>query len=160
MNQMQPKAIPPSELEPTSPSKLKPLLQSWLKNRQSLIIQFNTLCQLRPFQLCKDHQLLDESIIGFCQTLIDYIAMGQFQIFEKLLMIIEQNGLATTETTQLFHRLKETTLKALEFSDQYTDPFEIEKLENDLCTIGEILATRFDLEDDVIGLVPSNTIKD
>lgn len=136
---------------------LKHDLQSWLQQRKTLIIQFNTLCQLRPFQLCKDPNSLDANIITFCQILIDYIAMGQFQVFEQLLTSIEKKPCNQQAAQELYNRLKQTSLQALTFSDQYTEPFDIKELENDLCTIGELLATRFDLEDDLIGLLPRHS---
>ena len=131
---------------------LKDSLKRWLKLRQELIIQFNTLCQLRPFLSGKDTSYLEGSLITFCQLLLDYMSMGHFQMFEKLLANIENTTTTADIQKAKFEALKDTTLSALTFSDNYSSKFKIERLERDLSQLGEELALRFDLEDDLINL--------
>lgn len=136
--------------------ELKDSLKRWLKLRQELIIQFNTLCQLRPFLNSKDTSYLEGSLITFCQLLLDYVSMGHFQMFEKLLANIESASVAAPEIrASHFEALKTTTLNALAFSDSYSTKFKADTLEKDLSQLGEELALRFDLEDDLIRLYPT-----
>lgn len=135
-------------------AELKYSLKQWLKLRQELIIQFNTLCQLRPFLNSKDTYYLEGALISFCQLLLDYMSMGHFQMFEKLLANIENTSTIREFQASHFEALKTTTLNALNFSDSYSTHFKANTLEKDLSQLGEELALRFDLEDDLIRLYP------
>lgn len=133
-------------------AELKHSLKQWLKLRQELIIQFNTLCQLRPFLNSKDTSYLEGALITFCQLLLDYMSMGHFQMFEQLLANIENASTRREIQAPHFEALKTTTLNALNFSDSYSTHFKADTLERDLSQLGEELALRFDLEDDLIRL--------
>lgn len=134
---------------------IKRLLKHWLVIRQQLIIQFNGLCQLRPFESNRNAATLEDGVLRFCQTLLDYVAMGQFQIFEQVLSHMEQSDATPKIPTDLFTQLKRTALEALAFSDKYAEttllPYMLEK---DLNTIGQQLACRFDLEDALLRYFP------
>lgn len=129
-------------------------LQLWLAQRQELIIHFNTLCRLRPFTPNHGAKSLENDLLTFCQVLIDYVSMGQFEMFALLVKKIEEIPGCKLPPSTLLENLKKTSLVALEFSDKYCNSPNIENLDNDLNYLGEQIASRFDLEDDLVSYYP------
>jgi len=131
-------------------------LKRWLSYRQELIIQFNSLCHYRPFTKNAESSELKTVLITFCQDLIDYISMGQFEIFTLLMKQIEEIPGGNLPSEVLMEELKHTTLAALEFSDKYSTAPNLTTLDADLSYLGEQIACRFDLEDDLVAFYPLN----
>lgn len=127
-------------------------LRSWLNLRQELIVQFNQLCHFRPFTQTQDLPPLEENLWAFCQILLDYVSIGQFDMFEKLIRHIEKNHHAYKLPKTLLQDLRQTALIALDFNDRYTHLFSRKTLDKDLSYLAEHLAYRFDWEDDLIAL--------
>lgn len=134
--------------------ELTQALKLWLSQRQELIIQFNSLCHLRPFAQHNDSASLDNHILTFCQVLIDYVSMGQFEMFALIVKKVESIRGCQLPPTELLESLKQTSLIALEFSDKYASHPELNTLDEDLNYLGEQIASRFDLEDDLVSFYP------
>lgn len=123
------------------------IIEDWLKNRQSLIVSFNQLCMLKPFDTpTADISAIKETLDDFCQHLIDYVCIGQFHLFEK----IARNIPNQSPDRPLLNRLLRMTLQAIHFNDQYTQPQDLSKLENELSILGENIALRLELEDELL----------
>tara|TARA_R110002110_G_scaffold65206_4_gene180025 strand:+ start:109935 stop:110405 length:471 start_codon:yes stop_codon:yes gene_type:complete len=131
-------------------------LKRWLNYRQELIIQFNSLCHYRPFVQNAESAELKAILLTFCQDLIDYVSMGQFEIFALLMKQIEEISGGDLPSEVLIEELKQTTLAALEFSDKYATAPDLRTLDTDLSYLGEKIACRFDLEDDLVAYYPLN----
>jgi regulator of sigma D len=123
------------------------ILEDWLKSRQSLIVSFSQLCMLKPFDTAaSDLPGIKENLDEFCQHLIDYVCIGQFHLFEK----IARNTTKQSPDRPLLNQLLKMTLQAIHFNDLYTQPNNLSKLENELSQLGETIALRLELEDELL----------
>ncbi|VAW57604.1 hypothetical protein MNBD_GAMMA07-2135 [hydrothermal vent metagenome] len=99
----------------------------------------------------------------FCQLLIDYIATGHFELYSRISEGKERRCDIITLANAIYPRIEKTTLLAVEFNDIYDggNKFTTElktELPQKLSTLGEELATRIELEDQLINtlLSPAN----
>lgn len=123
----------------------------WLDSRRRLLVQF--------LQLTSGRSALPSrtAIAEFCNTLVDYVSAGHFEIYEELLQEAERNGPdAEALVKQMFPRITASTDIALAFTDRYADAEDellIERLDADLAALGVALADRFEREDELLALL-------
>lgn len=127
------------------------LLERWLKERQSLIVQY---CALSGIHELAPHNANNRNRLRkFCEQLLDYVSAGHFEVYYELVREAEafQDGSARLAAT-LLPAITTTTGAALDFNDRYADsaPAERSLLAKDLSKLGEVLASRFDYEDQLI----------
>jgi len=105
-----------------------------------------------------DTEILQE----FCQLLIDYIATGHFELYSRISEGKERRNDIITLANAIYPRIEKTTLLAVEFNDTYdgiskfTDELK-NNLPKQLSVLGEELATRIELEDQLINTLLSPT---
>ncbi len=129
------------------------IVSNWLKERQELIVQVFSLTQSSP--------LLNRNadISSLCEVLMDYVSVGHFEVFDEILLEIEQLGQkACQRSKELFNQLQSTTDAALRFNDL----FEGISWGQSTCSLNEELETltielekRFEIEDQLISLCNS-----
>lgn len=133
-------------------SGVNKLVERWLADRQSLIVQFCALIGV--------HELSPQTSVvngvrlkHFCEMLVDYVSSGHFEIYYELLREAEifEDGSAEAAHA-LIPQINATTADALDFNDKYVDKTQIPiaGLAKDLSRLGEVLAERFDSEDQLI----------
>lgn len=131
------------------------LIGRWLADRQSLIVQY---CGLSGIH--KDAPRLTPirhaHLAAFCQTLVDYLSAGHFQVYCQLLQEAEREGAAVGGPAgvelapEILPRIARSTEQLLAFHDQYAEPTEEldpARLALGLSRLGEALAMRLELED-------------
>ena len=131
------------------------MIEEWLQQRQHLIVQYCSICGV--------HEQINESptkiqrLKSFCQTLVDYASAGHFEIYKRLVQEAEQaNPSAQATAEQTLPQIQETTEILLDFNDRYeteelTEEMQV-TLAKHLSKLGEAMVTRFDLEDELVGL--------
>lgn len=130
------------------------VIDSWLAERQTLIVQFCHLVKDSP----KDKVNLvlpdQQQVIEFCQILMDYLSAGHFEIFDEIASQCKINGGASQALAKaLFPKIHNTTDLAVNFNDKYT---QVEKqstwidFDFDLAALGSALDDRFVYEDALI----------
>lgn len=126
------------------------IIEQWLDNRQHLIVLFTKLGGLRPF---KPKEAIRPLLTQFCETLVDYVSEGQFEVFEKIFKAsgLEKNPSPSFEQKSLITLLR-ITMDALDFNDRYAQNSDYENLEKDLSFLGERFAQRLEIEDNLIEL--------
>lgn len=132
---------------------IRQLIEAWLSARQELLIHFNHLCSLRPFDqpnLTKKDLL--QSVTNFCNYLVDYISLGQFEMFEPVFQIIENSKVSDPLTNKrILALLIKTTMSALDFNDNVSQTInDLKTFDTELAFVGERLAHRLELEDKLI----------
>lgn len=130
-------------------SKTDQIIETWLKERQQLLILFYRLLKVHPFD--DEHLENDvETLQDFCQILIDYVSAGHFEIFEK---IAEANEITNNGglNRDILVNILRTTVTAMDFSSKYENSMDYTTLKQDLSKLGEELAKRMDFEDELIG---------
>lgn len=128
------------------------LIDRWLEERRELIVLF---CEASGIQPSTQKTQSAEHTQKFCQVLLDYISAGHFEIYQQLLEEEQEfGGRALHVMRDIYPQLTATTDKAITFNDKYDTSEHCEQLKadlaRDLSTLGEALALRFELEDQLI----------
>lgn len=126
------------------------LLTRWLKERRELLGRYTRIAvaldsDLEPASLAPRQRAL-------CSVLVDYVSAGHFEVYHELLNEAEtfadgSAGLAQ----QLMPAIGDTTEVILAYEEKYGsgDAYP-ETLQRDLSALGEVLESRFVLEDRLI----------
>ncbi len=135
------------------------LIDRWLDDRQKLLVNYCDMFKqdnVNKPQILPDNKLLN----GFCQQLVDYLSLGHFEVYESIVAKCETQGdLSLNLAQRLYPAINQTTDIAIAFNDKYGNVTEIEafgELNVDLSDIGEALATRIELEDQLIEMLHKN----
>lgn len=115
--------------------------------------------------LYSDHALQIEEqdfpIEEFCESLMDYISTGHFEVYETLLAEGLHESSAELEANrkileEIYHSIETTTDLALSFNDKYKNELvhssEDASLPKDLIRLDNALTLRFALEDQLLEL--------
>lgn len=126
------------------------LLTNWLKERRALLTRYTALAvdldnpgtpnQFRKRQL------------ALCELLVDYVSAGHFEVFHKLIEEAECFGDGSGAlAAELMPAISDTTEVILAYEEKYTDREKPDDtLTRDLSALGEILESRFVMEDRLI----------
>lgn len=129
------------------------LIARWLKERQQVIVDY---CAISGVQALSTQAAASRRarVQTFCQHLLDYISSGHFEVYYELLREAEEFKDGTAERAQaLLPAITGTTQGVLDFNDRYVEGDEATEpglLAKDLSRLGEVLAERFDFEDQLI----------
>ncbi len=77
----------------------------------------------------------------FCNSLVDYLSVGHFQVFQRLIPAPHE-----------YAAIESTTLVAMRFNDEFADieSVNIKQVKGSLEQLALVLGTRFELEDDIL----------
>ena len=141
----------------TAPDRRKQnhrLVSELQQERRQVWSLYCKVADLKPFPSLPDTKSI---VTEFSQLLIDYISLGHFGIYEYLLSGKERRGKVLNAAQNIYPDFSKTTEAAMSFNDKYDDSlkhtFKTDELEADLSTLGESLAKRIELEDDLCRLV-------
>ena len=125
-------------------------MDSLLGARKETLSLYSDLAALRPF---KEEDDVSVVLQEFCETLMDYTASAHFQLYRFLEDGTERRMNVRNLAEKIYPNISMTTEHFLDFNDKY----EVEQkgehfssLDNDLSSLGEILADRILYEDQVI----------
>lgn len=97
------------------------LVRRWLDERQTLIAQEAALHAAHAAGA--DAATLARHVAAFCQTLMDYVSAGHFEVYDELLDEVERHhALPATVSQALMARLQATTDAAIRFNELCEDP--------------------------------------
>ena len=128
------------------------LIQELKTERHQVWSMYCHVAELKPFSPgAKVTQKLEE----FSQLLVDYISLGHFGIYERLVNGKERRSAVLQLAEKIYPQLSETTDAALAFNDKYEkfDDLNTEALSEDLSELGEQLAVRIELEDQLCNML-------
>lgn len=129
------------------------LVDELKKERQEVWSMYCNVAELKPFSPQQKVQL---KLTKFSQLLVDYISLGHFGIYDRLVTGDERRAGVLNMAEQIYPELSRTTDVAIAFNDKYEDVEEslnLESLEYDLSHLGEHLAIRIDLEDKLCNML-------
>ena len=125
-------------------------LTTLLETRTETLTLFSQLAGMRPYKANKEQQAI---LQDFCETLVDYTASAHFQLYR----FIEEDAERRTEVRKvaekIYPEISASTRFILDFNEKYDceDHCDnLSSLEQDLSKLGEVLADRITLEDQVI----------
>lgn len=97
----------------------------------------------------------------FCQILVDYIAAGHFELYDRIVAGKERRKVVAELAEKIYPEIEQTTNIALEFSEKYNNDNKSRdstRLKNDLSILGEALTTRIELEDQLISKLTNKSV--
>jgi regulator of sigma D len=126
------------------------LLARWLKERRSLLGTYTELAVSLQGEL--DKPALESSQQELCQLLVDYISAGHFEVYHELVNEAESfDDGSCIIAERLMPSIGDTTEVIMAYEEKYSgESAEGPELERDLSSLGEILETRFVMEDQLI----------
>lgn len=126
------------------------MVRKLTEERAEVLALFCRVAGLSPFDKTKDKRALLQE---FCQMLVDYVAAGHFSLYERIAAGRERRKEVAMLAEKLYPDIIETTDSVLDFNDKYDcgDHCEMgDALDDDLSKLGEILASRIELEDQLL----------
>lgn len=107
-------------------------------------------CQIGELKPFADVEAVKAKLTKFDQLLVDYISLGHFGLYERILAGNERRDRLQAYATQIYQEFSAVTDLSVRFNDKYAKVKNIatfSRLAEDLSELGESLAKRFDLED-------------
>jgi regulator of sigma D len=129
------------------------LVSELQKERKDVWSLYCKVGELKPFSSSPETQSL---VTKFSQLLIDYVSLGHFGIYERILSGTERRETILNKAKQIYPEFSKITDAVVSFNDKYDvqkKAFSVKDLELDLSSLGEKLATRIDLEDELCDLL-------
>jgi regulator of sigma D len=123
------------------------LIAELQNERQEVWSLYCHVAELKPFSA---NDALKSLLIQFSQILVDYVSLGHFGVYERLLAGTERRKGVLSVAKDIYPEFSATTDAAISFNDKYDNVDKIdvfEDLEQDLSALGESLAKRIELED-------------
>ncbi len=131
-------------------------INSLLQQRQQVLV---TMCELAELESGNATGIVIDNLRHFNQRLVDYTALGHFEIYERIIDGKERRGNIKVVADRVYPTISETTQLFVEFNDKYDgadDPESLTDLYRDLSTIGEAMAERIESEDMLLREISDN----
>ena len=136
----------------------KHTIDELLKERQEVLVKMWQLAESEPQSTSIEEMV--KRLEGFNETLVDYTALGHFEIYERIIDGRERRANVSEVANRVYPAISRTTQKFVEFNDKYEGVDDIESfsgLHDDLSTIGEALAERIESEDQLLREISGKT---
>jgi len=133
--------------------RLHHTIKSLVKLRQDVVVSYCELSGVSSFEQrdAETHKVQPAELRSFCQIMVDYTAMGHFEIYQRIIEGKERRKAVKAVADDVYPAIAETTDYLIDFNDKY-DAFEgtddeVEMLSGDLAKLGQIISVRGELED-------------
>ena len=126
------------------------LLTRWLKERRGVLARYTEM--VVALEGHSPEAQLEGRQNALCELLVDYISAGHFEVFHELINEAEVFADGSSALAErLMPAIGDTTEVILAYEEKYSDRGDYpEKLKRDLSALGEVLESRFVLEDRLI----------
>ncbi len=129
------------------------LVIRWLAERQEVVILYCALAGSYDYSNNCNQSIT--KLRHFCQTLMDYVSAGHFEIYNQLVKEAEEfDDNSQNALQKMLPKITTTTEMVLDFNDTYDTDEHCEKaigiLKEELSLLGEHLINRFEIEDQLI----------
>ncbi|MBU5924499.1 sigma D regulator [Enterobacter sichuanensis] len=131
------------------------LVDRWLHVRKHLLVAYYNLVGIKPGKE-SFMRLNEKALDDFCQSLVDYLSDGHFNIYDRIIREME----GTTPylaASKLYPLLEANTQQIMDYYDSTLenaiDHDNYLEFQQALSDLGEALEERFTLEDKLISLV-------
>lgn len=131
-------------------------INDMIKARQDLVLMYMKLLNLTPKGSTDITECYPsyEEVTSFCEHLIDYLSHGHFDLYPKIIELIENaSGRSLSIAHRVLPRIEKTTEFLMRFSDLYAEDLnekKMQSLKRDLEQVGKCLEQRFRNEDRLI----------
>ncbi|MDH5518067.1 MAG: sigma D regulator [Gammaproteobacteria bacterium] len=130
-------------------------LMSLVQDRNEMLTQYCLLAGTGK-TASSDNNKESEAVLlrEFCENLIDYLARGQFELYQRISDGKERRQDIIDLASKIYPRISETTNVAVDFNDAFDKSLKklgsFDHYGERLSQLGEELAIRFELEDKLI----------
>jgi regulator of sigma D len=135
--------------------KLNAVIDAWMEERQELIVLYCSLCGVSTLADNPDQETVLIRLKAFCETLVDYMSAGHFEIFEPIFEEAE-DAHKLQKIQKTYTPIEQSTQIILNFNDTYDTKDHCIKalsiLPAELFKLGELIMERFENEDSLIDL--------
>jgi len=128
----------------------KEMVDKWLQERQEMLVIY---CQLAGLNLYTPEKPNKQLLQDFCQVLVDYIAFGHFEVYDRISRGEERRQEVKQIAEQVYEKVAEVTELVVAFNDKYDvsdHELNLDHLDEDLSRLGAELAARIEMEDRVV----------
>lgn len=137
-------------------ARLHNTIASLVKLRQEVVVSYCRLAGVSSFTTrdSEQHAVEPDQLRSFCQIMVDYTAMGHFEVYQRIIEGKERRRAVKEVAAEVYPAIAETTDYLVDFNDKYDafegTPDDVELLAGDLSRLGEIIAIRGELEDQIL----------
>lgn len=128
------------------------LIDQWLQARKELLVAYCALVGIKPNK--EKHTPLNEKRWRTFVTIWWIISAGHFHVYDRIVELVGGDDSPHMAVTKIYPALHDNTKLIMAFHDRFTDDELNEEeclaLHDALSHIGETLAARFALEDNLI----------
>lgn len=126
------------------------LLTRWLRERRALLSKYTEI--VVALDHSSDATALRLKQAALCELLVDYASAGHFEVFHALITEAERFGDGSCALAEkLLPEIGATTEVIMAYEEKYGDfSGKPVRLKRDLSALGEVLESRFVLEDQLI----------
>lgn len=128
-----------------------------IKARQDLVLMYMKILNVSLSRSSNQNDVCYpsyEDVTSFCNHLIDYISHGHFDLYPKIIELIENaSGRSLSIANRTMPKIEATTEYLMRFTDKYAEDLNEKKmssLQHDLANAGKCLEQRFRNEDRLI----------
>lgn len=142
-----------TETRPERRQQASALIDELVNERRQVWALYFRVAELKPFS---DTEQVEEVVKEFSQLLIDYLSLGHFGIYRRILEGRERRRAILEVAEKIYSEFSGTTQDAMTFNDKYEHPdsgLYAQDLEKDLSLLEERLARRFEMEDQLCSLI-------
>ncbi len=136
--------------------RLAHTISSLIKLRQEVVVAYCKLSGVSSFDRrdSETHTVDSDQLRNFCQIMVDYTAMGHFEVYQRIIEGKERRRAVKDVANEVYPAIAETTDYLVDFNDKY-DAFEgtadeLQQLQGDLAGLGQIISVRGELEDQIL----------
>ncbi len=126
-------------------------IKALLIERQEVIVAMCGLAELESNDTAAGTVL--ENLKSFSQKLVDYTALGHFEIYERIIDGQERREKVKRIANRVYPSISSTTDHIVDFNDKYDGADNQESLIDlykDLSAVGEAMAVRIESEDELL----------
>ncbi|MCU7940727.1 MAG: sigma D regulator [gamma proteobacterium symbiont of Bathyaustriella thionipta] len=131
------------------------IIESLINSRTETLTQYKDIMTYKPFEM---NDTLQEVLEDFCESMVDYTAKAHFNLYNYIEEDQERRQSMLEVAGGIYPELVDNTQKILDFNDMYNSDvaaMQCDKLEYCLNSVGELLADRINIEDDIINAILS-----
>jgi regulator of sigma D len=132
-------------------------INEMIKARQELVILYMKILNVSLSRSSNKNDICYpsyEDVSSFCNHLVDYMSHGHFDLYPKILELIENaSGRSLSIVNKVLPKIEKTTEYLMNFTDKYSDDLDESKMatvQQDLASIGKAMEVRFKNEDRLV----------
>jgi len=144
-----------SSTEADRRQRLQRTIDELLEERQQLLVGYCKLAGITAFERRESEAkaVHPDALQRFLQLLVDYTALGHFEIYQRIIEGKERRTLVRQVAAEVYPAIAESTDFLVDFNDKYDDfdgDEDLDGLAVDLSRLGQLLAVRSELEDRIL----------